>query len=102
MGAKIETFMGLAGIGDVVLSCTSDLSRNRRLGLGLGNGQNMEEVVARIGQVVESARNVEKLYQLGKNQGVDMPITEEVYQILCHKKNPKMSIQNLLARKPQI
>lgn len=102
LGANESTFMGLAGVGDVVLSCTSDQSRNRRLGLALGKGSSLEQAIKSIGQVVESVENVAKVIGLAERHNVDMPIATEVMAILQSKKTPAEGLSALLAREPRI
>jgi len=93
-----ETFMGLAGLGDLVLTCTDDQSRNRRLGLALGQGKFLEEALAAIDQVVEGVQTAREVHDLALSQGVDMPITEQVYAVLYEARKPKDAVQALLNR----
>ncbi len=93
-----ETFMGLAGLGDLVLTCTDDQSRNRRLGLALGQGKLLEEALAAIDQVVEGVQTAREVHDLALSQGVDMPITEQVYAVLYEARKPKDAVQALLNR----
>ena len=93
-----ETFMGLAGLGDLVLTCTDDQSRNRRLGLALGQGNRLEEALASIDQVVEGVQTAREVHNLALIQGVDMPITEQVYAVLYEARSPKDAVQALLNR----
>ncbi|NOX92091.1 MAG: NAD(P)H-dependent glycerol-3-phosphate dehydrogenase [Gammaproteobacteria bacterium] len=93
-----ETFMGLAGLGDLVLTCTDDQSRNRRLGLALGQGKRLEEALAAIDQVVEGVQTAREVHDLALSQGVDMPITEQVYAVLYEARKPKDAVQALLNR----
>ncbi len=98
MGGKQETFMGLAGMGDLVLTCTDDQSRNRRLGLGLGHGKGLDETRREIGQEVEGFFAAKKVYHLARKKNVEMPITEQVYKVLYENMSPQTAVQNLLAR----
>lgn len=98
LGAKQETFMGMAGLGDLVLTCTDNQSRNRRFGLALGKGAQVEEAMDSIGQVVEGYRNTKEVYVLSKRMGVEMPITNEIYQVLYCGKSPKAAAMALLGR----
>lgn len=98
LGGHRETFMGLAGLGDLVLTCTDDQSRNRRLGLALGQGKRLEEALAGIDQVVEGVQTAREVHDLALSQGVDMPITEQVYAVLYDARNPKDAVQALLNR----
>lgn len=86
LGADPATFMGMAGLGDLVLTCTDNQSRNRRFGIMLGQGMGVDEAQAQIGQVVEGYRNTKEVMSLAQRYGVEMPITEQIYQVLyCHK-----------------
>jgi glycerol-3-phosphate dehydrogenase (NAD(P)+) len=98
MGARRETLMGLAGVGDLILTCTDDLSRNRRLGLALGRGTALEIAVKEIGQVVEGFNTASEVVQLARKYKVDMPISEQVYRILYEDLPAKEAVHNLLAR----
>lgn len=101
MGGKLETFMGLAGIGDLVLTCTDNQSRNRRFGLALGQGKTVEQAEASIGQVVEGLKNAKEVYQLAVNQHIEMPITEQIYNILYRSMPVREAATQLLARTPK-
>jgi len=96
--AEPATFMGMAGLGDLVLTCTDNQSRNRRFGLALGQGSEVEEAIANIGQVVEGYRNTKEVYMLAQRHGVEMPIVEQVYQVLYNSKNAKLAAAALLSR----
>jgi glycerol-3-phosphate dehydrogenase (NAD(P)+) len=96
--AKPETFMGMAGLGDLVLTCTDNQSRNRRFGLALGQGTGVEQAIADIGQVVEGYRNTKEVYMLAKRKCVEMPIVEQVYQVLYQNKDAKSAAADLLSR----
>ncbi|MCC4107665.1 NAD(P)H-dependent glycerol-3-phosphate dehydrogenase [Serratia ureilytica] len=86
LGADPSTFMGMAGLGDLVLTCTDNQSRNRRFGIMLGQGKGVQEAQDSIGQVVEGYRNTKEVLALAQRYGVEMPITEQIYQVLyCHK-----------------
>lgn len=98
LGAQPSTFMGMAGLGDLVLTCTDDQSRNRRFGLALGHGMSVEEAMKSIGQVVEGYRNTKEVYLLAQRQGVEMPIAEQIYQVLYQGKPPKDAALALLGR----
>ncbi|HEM8298746.1 TPA: NAD(P)H-dependent glycerol-3-phosphate dehydrogenase [Providencia stuartii] len=98
LGADPATFMGMAGLGDLVLTCTDNQSRNRRFGMMLGDGVSVSEAEKEIGQVVEGYRNTKEVKALAERTGVEMPITEQIYQILyCHK-NVLEAAQALLGR----
>jgi len=96
--AKPETFMGMAGLGDLVLTCTDNQSRNRRFGLALGQGAEVEQAITDIGQVVEGYRNTKEVYMLAERKGVEMPIVEQVYQVLYQDKDAKAAAADLLSR----
>ena len=98
LGGQRETFMGLAGMGDLVLTCTDDQSRNRRLGLALGGGKRLEEALGGIDQVVEGVQTAREVYELAAREGVDMPITEQVYRVLYEDSSPREAVHALLNR----
>ena len=98
LGAQSETFMGLTGLGDLVLTCTDDQSRNRRLGLALGQGKNQHESVRAIGQVVEGINTSREVHLLAQDHGVEMPITEQVYLILHEGHTPRDAVHALMER----
>ncbi len=98
LGGQRETFMGLAGLGDLVLTCTDNQSRNRRLGLGLGKGQSLEDTLASIDQVVEGVQTAREVNELATSLGVDMPISHEVYRILYEGEKPREAVHALLSR----
>jgi glycerol-3-phosphate dehydrogenase (NAD(P)+) len=98
IGARPETLMGLAGLGDLVLTCTGDLSRNRRLGLALGRGQRLADAVAQIGQVVESIETVDTIMRLAHRHGIELPIAQGVQRVLREEITPAEGLRELLAR----
>lgn len=98
LGGERETFMGLAGLGDLVLTCTDDQSRNRRLGLALGKGTTKEQAMLDIGQVVEGVITAREVHTLAQKQGVEMPIVEQVYRVLYENQAPKDAVDALLGR----
>ena len=98
LGAREQTLIGLAGMGDLVLTSTGDLSRNRRLGLALGAGEPLEKAVAGIGQVVEGIGTSAEVWRLAQQHVVDMPISEQVNGIIHLGWDPKQSVRDLLAR----
>ncbi len=98
LGARPETLMGLAGLGDLVLTCTGDLSRNRRLGLALGRGQSLEDAVREIGQVVESVQTADEVMRLAERLGIELPISSAVRDVLHGDLSPAEGLQQLLAR----
>lgn len=98
LGAHPETFMGMAGLGDLVLTCTDNQSRNRRFGLALGQGKDVDTAQEEIGQVVEGYRNTKEVWLLAKRMGVEMPIVDQIYQVLYQDKDARVAAQDLLAR----
>lgn len=98
IGARAETLMGLAGLGDLVLTCTGDLSRNRRLGLALGRGVSLKDAVAQIGQVVESIETVDTVMRLAHRHGIELPISHGVQRVLHEEITPTEGMRELLAR----
>jgi glycerol-3-phosphate dehydrogenase (NAD(P)+) len=98
LGARAETLMGLAGLGDLVLTCTGDLSRNRRLGIALGRGVALSQAVAEIGQVVESIVTVDEVVRLAQRHGIELPIAEQVQRVLHEEITPVEGLQVLMAR----
>ncbi|HEJ9097216.1 TPA: NAD(P)H-dependent glycerol-3-phosphate dehydrogenase [Serratia odorifera] len=98
LGADPSTFMGMAGLGDLVLTCTDNQSRNRRFGIMLGQGKGVEEAQQSIGQVVEGYRNTKEVLALAQRHGVEMPITEQIYQVLYCNKNAREAALSLLGR----
>ncbi len=97
-GAEPTTFLGLAGMGDLVLTCTGDLSRNRTVGVKLGQGQKLPDILAEMNQVAEGVVTTKSAYTLSRKMNVDMAITEQVYQLLYEDKNPMQVAQDLMLR----
>ncbi len=100
LGGKRETLMGLAGLGDLVLTCTGDLSRNRRVGLGLARGTSLAEILATIGHVAEGVAAAKAVHSLSAVLGIEMPIASAVYRVLYENLSPKRAVASLLAREP--
>lgn len=98
LGGQPETFMGLAGLGDLVLTCTDDQSRNRRAGLALGRGETLVQALLSIGQAVEGVKSAPEVAQLAAEHGVEMPITEQVYRVLQGQASPQAAVEALLGR----
>ena len=98
MGAQAETFMGLAGLGDLVLTCTDNQSRNRRMGLALADGLSIEQAREQIGQAVEGVKTAREAWQLAQKYKVEMPIIEQTYKVLYENKPPDEAVQDLLGR----
>lgn len=98
MGGNAETVMGLAGIGDLVLTCTDNQSRNRQVGLALGKGRTLQATLADIGQVAEGVGTAREVRRLAQRLHVDMPITEQVYRVLFENLSPQAAVDALLKR----
>ncbi|NNF39732.1 MAG: NAD(P)-dependent glycerol-3-phosphate dehydrogenase [Woeseiaceae bacterium] len=98
LGANKETFMGLAGMGDLVLTCTDNLSRNRRMGLALASGMSIEEAQEEIQQVVEGVMAAEAVKEVADNLGIEMPICQQVYSILYEGTSPRAAVETLMRR----
>lgn len=98
LGGQQETFMGLTGLGDLILTSTDNLSRNRRLGIALGQGKSKEEVMKEIGQEIEGVSAARETYLLSIKYDIDMPITEQTYRVLYENIDPLVAVQNLLGR----
>jgi glycerol-3-phosphate dehydrogenase (NAD(P)+) len=101
MGGSAETFFGLAGAGDLILTATGDLSRNRRVGLELAQGKPLEEILANLGHVSEGARSAKEVARLARAKGVDMPVSDAVNAVLEKRLSPAAAVQSLLARDPK-
>ena len=97
-GAHPETFSGLAGMGDLVLTCTGDLSRNRSVGVALGQGRRQEEILGEMRMVAEGVKTTLSAFQLARQLGVDMPITTQMYEILYAGKDPRQAVTDLMLR----
>ncbi|HQZ44585.1 MAG TPA: NAD(P)H-dependent glycerol-3-phosphate dehydrogenase [Usitatibacteraceae bacterium] len=101
MGGQAETFMGLAGLGDLVLTCTGDLSRNREVGLRLARGQALESILGELGHVAEGVQSATSVRDLARDARVDMPITDAVCSVLFESRPPADAVRQLLARDPK-
>lgn len=101
LGGKPQTFMGLTGVGDLVLTCTDNQSRNRRAGIGLGQGKTVSQLLQEIGQEVEGIKTVRELYAMAKRVQVDMPITKQVYKVVYEGLPAKEAVVSLLTREPK-
>ena len=101
LGGQPETFMGLAGLGDLVLTCTDDQSRNRRLGLALARGQSLQEALAGIGQAVEGVNTTGEVIRVAAEHAVEMPITRHVQHVLEGELAPEEAVRSLLNRDPK-
>lgn len=98
MGASFLTFSGLTGVGDLIVTCTSMHSRNRRCGIEIGRGKSLEEAVESVKMVVEGVRTAKVAWHLAQQEGVEMPITEQIYQVLFEKQSPRVGVMNLMGR----
>jgi len=101
MGANPLTLSGLAGMGDLVLTCTGELSRNRRVGLALGQGKKLDDVLAEMKQVAEGVKTARSARDLSKKTGVELPICDQVYLIAYEGKNPRQAVLDLMTRTPK-
>ncbi len=98
MGGKEKTFYGLTGLGDLIVTCGSNHSRNRRAGIMIGKGYSIEEARKEIGMTIESVDNIDAAYRLAKKYNVEMPIVFAVYDVLYNGLNPKTAVENLMTR----
>jgi len=101
LGGAPETFMGLAGLGDLVLTCTGDLSRNREVGLRLAGGTPLERILGELGHVAEGVHSAPAVLALARERGIEMPITEAVCAVLFEGAPPLAAVQRLLSREPR-
>jgi glycerol-3-phosphate dehydrogenase (NAD(P)+) len=98
LGGEKETFYGLSGLGDLIVTCLSEHSRNRRAGKLIGQGKTLEEAKKEVGMVIESIDNIDVAYELGKKNDVYMPIIETVYQVIYKGLEPEQAVKNLMTR----
>jgi glycerol-3-phosphate dehydrogenase (NAD(P)+) len=98
MGANVLTFSGLSGIGDLLLTCTGDLSRNRQVGMQLGQGRRIEEILGEMRMVAEGVKTAQSVHFLAERMQVEMPISEQVYQVLYTGRNPLAAVRELMER----
>ncbi|NDY58981.1 NAD(P)-dependent glycerol-3-phosphate dehydrogenase [Desulfovibrio sulfodismutans] len=98
MGADTETFMGLSGLGDLVLTCTGDLSRNRQVGMRLAKGQKLLDILGEMKMVAEGVKTTEAVHALGQKLGVELPITEQVHAVLYRNQEPAAAVHALMTR----
>ena len=101
MGARPETFAGLSGIGDLIVTCMSQHSRNRYVGEQIGRGRRLKEVLEEMVMVAEGVRTTESTHQLSRQLQVEMPISEQVYQVLFRDKRPQDALLELMTRDPK-
>lgn len=99
MGANISTFGGLTGIGDLIVTCTSMHSRNRRAGILIGKGATLEDTLEEVGMVVEGIKTTESAFELSKEYGIEMPITEQIYQVIYRNGKAEDAVKNLMSRR---
>lgn len=98
LGGRLETFAGLAGMGDLVLTCTGALSRNRRVGVELGRGKTLEQILGETREVAEGVKTAKAAQALAERHGIEMPITTEMYRVLYEGETPRAAIQRLMTR----
>ncbi len=102
MGGNKETFYGLTGLGDLIVTCLSEHSRNRKAGLLIGSGKTLDETKKEVGMTIESIDNIEVAYKLSKKYNVEMPIVNTVYNVLYKNLDPKKAVTMLMTRKPKV
>lgn len=102
LGGRSETFMGLTGVGDLILTCTGDLSRNRQVGLGLAAGKSLDTIIHELGHVAEGVRCVRAVQQLAQQHQIAMPIVDAVARVLFESETPISALQQLLAREARV
>jgi glycerol-3-phosphate dehydrogenase (NAD(P)+) len=98
LGGQPATLFGLAGLGDLVLTCTGDLSRNRQVGIQLGRGRTLPDILASMRMVAEGIRTTDAAVELGRRHAVDLPITQQVHAILHQQKPPQEAVRELMDR----
>lgn len=98
LGGKRETFYGLSGLGDLIVTCLSEHSRNRKAGKLIGQGKTLEETKKEVGMVIESIDNIDVAYELGKRQNAYIPIIETVYEVIYNELDPQTAVKNLMTR----
>ncbi len=98
LGGKEETFYGLSGLGDLIVTCLSEHSRNRKAGYLIGQGKSLEETKKEVGMVIESIDNIDVAYELGKLHNIEMPIVETVYRVLYESLDPQEAVKDLMTR----
>ena len=98
LGSGSWGMAGLSGLGDLVLTCTGDLSRNRTVGLRLGRGERLPDILASMNEVAEGVRNTRSVRDLARSVNVEMPITEQMYEVLYEDKSPRQAVVDLMTR----
>ena len=101
LGAKIETFQGLAGMGDMIVTCLSRHSRNRHVGEEIGKGKSLEEVLAEMTMVAEGVNTTKAIRELSEELNIEMPISDQVYKVLFENKSPRSAVEDLMMRDPK-
>lgn len=101
LGGRAETFMGLSGLGDLILTCTGALSRNRQVGLRLAAGKSLDEILRELGHVAEGVHSAREVRRLAQQHGLEMPITEAINRVLFDDLQPLQAVELLLAREPK-
>ena len=101
LGGKLETFMGLTGVGDLILTCTGDLSRNRTVGKQLAAGKSLDAILAELGHAAEGVHTCAEVLKKAREVGVEMPITHEVYRVMFEGLSPRQAVEDLLSREPK-
>jgi len=101
MGGQLDTFNGLSGVGDLILTCTDNQSRNRRFGLGIGANKPRQQIIDEIGQEIEGIQTTRELFRKGQAMNIEMPITEQVYRVLYEDLAPDVAVKSLLSREPK-
>jgi glycerol-3-phosphate dehydrogenase (NAD(P)+) len=98
MGANEMTFLGLSGMGDLVLTCTGDLSRNRQVGIQLGQGKKLPDILSHMKMVAEGVKTAKAAWALAQKHDVDMPIIEQIYRVIFENKDPRAAVNDLMTR----
>lgn len=101
LGADPLTFAGLAGMGDLILTCTGALSRNRSVGVELGRGRSLDEILAGMNEVAEGVRTARSAHELAAKVGIEMPIVDEIHAVLFEGRSPRRAVENLMLRRPK-
>ncbi|MEJ5210620.1 MAG: NAD(P)H-dependent glycerol-3-phosphate dehydrogenase [Burkholderiales bacterium] len=101
LGGRLETFMGLAGVGDLILTCTGDLSRNRTVGKQLAAGRDLATILGELGHTAEGVHTCAEVLRKARQLGIEMPITQEVYRVMFEGLSPRQAVEDLLSREPK-
>lgn len=102
LGGKKETFFGLSGLGDLIVTCLSEHSRNRKAGKLISQGKTLEETKKEVGMVIESIDNIEVSYKLGKKYNIETPIIDTAYNVIYNKLEPRTAVENLMTRAKKV